>query len=324
MPWDFGDANAETEACRSSGALFDYSFLIRVAVNGPDAARAIADFCGRGMSDLDEGGIRYALHADKEGHLLSDLTIWRTGPISFEVMTGCAADVPALRAVVGPYDAQVTDLSSDTACLAVQGPASDAMLATIQGGDGIGSIPYFHFRDVSLAGYGCRVGRLGFTGLRGIELLCSARVARRLWSVLIERFRPAGFLAADRLRLAAGLALFNQDFLPPVTAADAGFAHLRPLGDTAGDRQPATVVRVGFTANRTKTATDADLAPAIWAPGRPFPPKTGTIAVTSITPLADEKKVAGMGYVAVDEETSSPVDPTGTLKGIVISAEERA
>ena len=41
MPCHFGDPDAETDACQNSAAVFNFSFIIRLQISGPDAARKL-------------------------------------------------------------------------------------------------------------------------------------------------------------------------------------------------------------------------------------------------------------------------------------------
>ncbi|MEK9673766.1 MAG: hypothetical protein VW268_14885 [Rhodospirillaceae bacterium] len=316
----FGSPAREAAACRTSAALFDYSFLIRLVVRGPDAVAGVSRFCARDFSDLKIGDIRYALHADAEGMLLSDLTVWRTGTDELEVMSGRTEDPPTLHRLFTGKNAHVADLSSETACFAVQGPATDGILAELPGGEAFSDIPYFKFRQLRLNGVPCCIGRLGFTGLPGVEILCPLQRAAELWRALARLAPPAGLIAADRIRLEAGLPLFTQDFRPPVTAAEAGLARVRPL--SANPNHPALlrVVRVTFRARLHNPKADkVDVDGIIWNDGDPFPPLPGTVAVTSVARDPDGESVIGMGYINRSDYAQAVRDAKGILGPVEIT-----
>ena len=317
---DYGAAADEAEACRREAALFDYSFLLRLRVEGARAVEAISDLCGRDFSSLATGEIRYALHADAQGWLVSDLTVWRTAAETFEIMSGRAADVPDIAAALAPYGVETFDVSDQTAVFAIQGPRTDAVLGSIAD-VAVERIPFFGFRDTHLFGAVCRIGRLGFTGLDGVEILCAVEDAPRLWRLLAVRARPAGFAAADELRLDAGLALFSKEFEPPVSAADVGLRRIRPNGTGISERAPARVSRVCFTAqagveNAGKAAATVALE---WMPGATFPPPPGALAVTSLARRPASRTVIGMGYVARAHRGDAVAAPSGALADIRIT-----
>ena len=321
MPADFGSPADEVDACRDSAALFDYSFLLRLRVDGPDAVGAVSSLCGRDFSTLAVGSIKYALATDDEGWLVSDLTVWRTGRETLEIMSGRAEDVPAMIAALASWEVDVVDLSDQTAALALQGPATDEILLSLVNDMTISDIPFFGFRDLHLFGAVCRIGRIGFTGLDGVEILCAAEDAAKLWHLLSSHARPAGFAAADYLRLKGGLPLFTKEFVPPVNAADVGLKRVRMQGDLPADHNPARVHRVSFSARASSgfTGRHGDYSAVEWSPGRPFPPEPGTLAVTSISPSPLSDDLIGMGYVNHAQDDTPLTVPSRTLEDIRVS-----
>ena len=83
-------------------ALFDFSFLECVRLDGKRARDVIEAFTGRSLEALAEREICYALRIGPAGEAIADLTVWRTGPDSFEVMSGRREDVADLLACAGP------------------------------------------------------------------------------------------------------------------------------------------------------------------------------------------------------------------------------
>ena len=57
---DYGDVRAEAMSCRSAAALFDFSFMSRIRIEGPGANALIATLTPRRIDDLTPGRIRYA------------------------------------------------------------------------------------------------------------------------------------------------------------------------------------------------------------------------------------------------------------------------
>ena len=65
----------------------------------------------------------------------------------------------------------VRELSSDTAILAVQGPGRLRALCAAGFAGALRELPYFAHMSASIAGVPCRIGRLGYTGERGFEIV---------------------------------------------------------------------------------------------------------------------------------------------------------
>lgn len=313
MPGDFGCVTAEVEACRSAAALFDYSFLLRFCVQGPDALPRVARLCGRELSDMTLGSIRYGLTADAEGWLLSDLTVWRTGPQQLEIMSGCTADGGLIADAFEGSGAAVVDRTAETAVFAIQGPETEKVMDRVTEGVEVRSLGRFRYCDTVVAGVPSCVGRLGFTGLEGVEILCPAEQAQKLWDGLAEVAQPAGFAAADEVRLKAGLPLFTQEFGPQVTAREAGLGRFRPAGQGRLENMTPRVTRVSFEA--TVVLPESPAAPAA---AQPWPPGPGEIVVTSLRQLNGGSAALGMGYVPFGEVSNSPHEPAGRFSAIKI------
>lgn len=306
---DYGDVEAEVRACREQAALFDFSFMSMARLSGPDALKAIAQLTDRDLDGLAEGRIRYALGRDPDGWLRSDLTIWKETADSFMVMSGLVQDVLGLEnmAQQGGLDVSVETGGDDVAVYSVQGPDALSALDGLFDTARLKALPYFRFTRLDVAGVDCHVGRLGYTGERGFEIVLSAEDDGQLWRELAARVRPAGFAAADCLRIEAGFVLFANEFCLSVTAEEAG------LGAFAGDDLISP--RYGlvcFRAECSEAPVLGSLPKAIHAP------EPGTITVTSACHSVIADGILGLGYVPFDEAGTDTtfIDPGGRFKNV--------
>jgi aminomethyltransferase len=310
----FGDPAAEARACRSACALFDFSFLESARICGGRARQIVEAFTGRSLTGLPVGKITYALRVGDVGEVIADLTIWRIDAETFEVMSGRHEDIADLAGYAGP-GVVVTELAN-RATFAVQGPASLDALRRLGVIDAIAALPYFGFTDASLDGIACRVGRLGYTGEPGFEVICDRSDAERLWQAIERYVRPAGFIALDMLRIEVGFVLFSNEFRLPVTPAEAG---LGKFYEAAHQPLPQ-ITLVSFVA-------DADRLAWPWQPRGPCerPSMPGEIAVTSACESIVAGCILGLGYVfavheaedgAGDGPGASLRDPTGIFRNI--------
>lgn len=123
----------------------------------------------------------------------------------------------------------MSDLSAETALLALQGPNSEAALSVLTGTP-LEQLRYYHFLpEVDLAGVKCMVSRTGYTGEKGFEIFCDPDKAGRLWDELMEvgqsrdlGLTPAGLGARDVLRLEASLPLYGHELGETITPLEAG------------------------------------------------------------------------------------------------------
>ncbi len=284
---DYGDAQAEYRAAREAAALFDFSFMARARLRGPGAAACLEAFQSRRVSALAEGRIAYSLRLDTDGYVRTDLTTWRVDDQTWEVFSGDARDVAALAGMAG-NDLEIDDLGADTAIFAVQGPRTPWIMHRLCG-DALDGIEYFAFRRVTIEGIDCTVGRLGYSGEKGVELIVDRSHADDLWRHLAALARPGGFIAIDRLRIEAGFLLFANECRLPVTPAELGMAR---FGGDGGDASQMCLV--AFRAG-------ASVPSEPWQPGAGLRlPREGEIAITSAC-RARHGGVVGLGFVPGDE-----------------------
>jgi aminomethyltransferase len=305
---DFGDVRGEAANCRSAAALFDFSFMSRLRIEGPGACTLIAKLTARRVDDLVAGRIRYALRVDAAGRVRGDLTIWRVDCERFEVFSGIGDELAELQAAAGST-ASVHDLSTDTAILALQGPASLQALAAVSEVEPLRALPYFAHMGSSIAGVPCRIGRLGYTGERGFEIVLPRAEREAIWTILARHARPAGFAAADLLRIEAGFVLFANELRFPVSPAELGLERF------ASEPGHARVSQAGERRVRLLCFRAAcPCEPVLWQPspsGTPFPPPPGTIVVTSACRSILAGDVLGLGYALAAPSPANLVDATG-------------
>jgi glycine cleavage system T protein (aminomethyltransferase) len=285
---DYGDPELEAYACRTDCALFDYSFISRARLCGPGALDTIGELTRRPLTGLLPGQIRYALREDSNGYVLSDLTVWRHGKASYEVMSGRSEDISDLVLTARP-DCDVEDLSARTSIFALQGRGSLQALAGLADVGALSKLGYFTFVPIRICDVDCIVGRLGFTGEPGFEILMPRPAATELWELLARRARPAGFAAADMLRIEAGFVLFANEFRLPVTARE---ACLERFAGLQGAPEETEIALVCFRANTREK-------PVLWRPRAPFvrPTGLGMITVTSACHSIQAGGTLGLGYI---------------------------
>lgn len=285
---DYGSIDEEARAARNDVALFDFSFMGRARLEGAGCVSCLNNYQGRPIDTLQPGRIGYALRVDDNGMVCSDLTIWNLGRGRFEVFSGAPDDIVAL-AQSHPADVVVEDLSATTSVFALQGPRTPELTAALCGGE-VDALPYFGCRRLYVAGIPCLVGRLGYTGEKGIELIADRAVAGELWQRLACHARPAGFAAVDRLRIEAGFILFTNECSLPVSPVELGLERFAPGG--------ADSPRVRLVCFRTEARLDSEP----WQPPRPCRlPEPGGITITSACRGAAAGSVVGLGFVPAGE-----------------------
>jgi len=307
LTYDFGNPAAEAMTCRTDCALFDFSFLECARITGHRARDVIEMFTGRSMATLGENEIFYALRVGSGGRVDADWTVWRTGANSFDVMSGRREDILDLLSCSDPGVA-VVDMTPGRATFAVQGPRTLDVLRKLGDVVGIESLKYFTFDRACFAGIPCTIGRLGYTGEAGFEIIVDRGQARDLWDAMSSHVTPAGFIAADMLRIEAGFVLFSNEFRLSVSPSEVG---LEKFGRPTDPLKPA-IMLVSFLA-------DADRQSWPWQPSRGLkrPSALGDIAVTSACESIMANGILGLGYVLAGTLPNTVLhDSTGTFRNI--------
>jgi aminomethyltransferase len=206
----------EYHAVRSSAALLDVSPLYKYRVRGPDAARLLDRVVTRDVTRCAVGQVLYTPWCDGAGKVLDDGTVARLDERTFR-LTSADPNLRWLAHNASGLDVAVEDVSESTAALALQGPASRAILERLAERD-LSGLRYFRITAARLRGIPVTISRTGYTGDLGYEIWLDAEHALTLWDTLVEAgtphgLTPAGILALDIARIEAGLMLLEVDYV---------------------------------------------------------------------------------------------------------------
>jgi aminomethyltransferase len=241
MPLRYGSETAEHHAVRQAAGLFDLSHMGEIFLTGPQAADALDHALVGHLSALAPGRARYTMIVDERGGVLDDLIVYRLGDQEFMVVANAAnaarvADELVARAK--GFDTRVEDRSDQYALIAVQGPRSEEILATLTDAD-LKNLKYYTGLPGRVDGREALIARTGYTGEDGFELFVAAGDAVPLWQALTAAgephgLKPAGLSSRDTLRLEAGMPLYGNELSTEVTPFDAGLGRVVKF-DKPGD-----------------------------------------------------------------------------------------
>ncbi len=236
MPLRYGSERDEHNAVRTRAGLFDLSHMGEIAVTGPEAA-ALLDFALVGnIGGVKPGRARYTMICREDGGILDDLIVYRLGdaeaPEYLVVANASNAQVvlDALRERAAGFDAEVRDDRDAYALLAVQGPESQGILASLTDAD-LDGLKYYAGLPGTVAGVPALIARTGYTGEDGFELFVKPEHAVELWQALTKAGEgaglvPCGLSCRDTLRLEAGMPLYGNELSTSLTPFDAGFGRV--------------------------------------------------------------------------------------------------
>lgn len=251
---------AEHRAVREHAGLFDVSHMGEFIITGPQAIDFVNYVTTNDVAALAVGQVQYSGILNERGTFEDDCLVYRFADHLMMVVNASNAekDFGHISHHVGRFDCTLTDISDDTALLALQGPDAVSILSPLTDVD-LPSIEYYHFAVGTVAGVrDVVVSRTGYTGEDGFELYFPPSQATTIWNALMTggKVVPTGLGCRDSLRLEMGMALYGNDIDDTVTPLEAGLGWIvkLPKGDFVGRdvlvRQKAEGVKrklVGFT-----------------------------------------------------------------------------
>ncbi|HZA17929.1 MAG TPA: glycine cleavage system aminomethyltransferase GcvT [Pseudonocardiaceae bacterium] len=226
MPIHYAGVVAEHTAVREAVGLFDVTHLGKVSVTGPAAADFVNSCLTADLAKIGPGRAQYTLCCAADGGVVDDLIAYLVGPDDVFCVPNAAntGEVGRRLSAAAPPGVRVTERHHEYAVLAVQGPRSAEVLAAV----GLPSdMNYMAFVDTDHHGVPVRVGRTGYTGEHGYELLPPWEHAPALWEALLGAAGPlggrvCGLGARDTLRTEMGYPLHGQDLGPGITPVQGG------------------------------------------------------------------------------------------------------
>ncbi len=247
MPVRYSSDLAEHHAVRTAAGLFDLSHMGEILVVGPEAAHALDYALAGKLSAIAEGQAKYTLLLARDGGILDDLVVYRTGEDRYLVVANASNRglvAQELRERCSTFDCLVEDESDDIALIAMQGPIAEEVLRDVEGFDvpGLDGLKYYRAIPADFRGHNVLVARTGYTGEDGFEFYLGPVAAAELWVALLETgsgsgLVPAGLAARDTLRLEAGMPLYGHELTAETFPEQAGLAKVVALskeGDFVG------------------------------------------------------------------------------------------
>jgi len=231
LPVNYGSQIDEHNAVRRDAGMFDVSHMRAVDVRGQGARAFLRMALANNVDKLKvPGKALYSCLLREDGGVLDDLIVYWIGGDDFRVVVNAAttdkdlAWLDALRARLAPaLDIVPRD---DLAMIAVQGPNARAKTWAALPETAAPTAALAPFNAVaveSMTGGALFVGRTGYTGEDGFELMLPAELAPAAWrSLAAAGVAPCGLGARDTLRLEAGMNLYDQDMDETTSPLEAG------------------------------------------------------------------------------------------------------
>ena len=242
MPVQYAGITDEHLAVRTRAGLFDVSHMGQIEIAGADALAAVQHLTSNDASRLTVGQIQYSALTTPEGTFVDDVLVYCWAESHYMLVVNAGNIRKAARWITDQAaqlggDIAVVNASSRYALLALQGPASAAILAELCTID-LDPVKYYRFVAGEVAGARAIVSRTGYTGEDGFEIFLQPAQATRVWDAILLAgagvdIRPCGLGARDTLRLESCMRLYGNEMDETVSVLEAG------LGWIVGWDKPA-------------------------------------------------------------------------------------
>ena len=218
---------AEARAVRTGAGIFDVSHMGRAYISGKSATDFLNWALTGSASNLEIGRARYCMICNQRGGVIDDTIFYRLGEDRYLLIPNAGNRHRVLDwfgLVIGQrFSSGVTidDQTMQTSLLACQGPDALGMAAELCE-DGLSGLRPFAWTQTRMCGADVLVGRTGYTGEDGVEVLASAPAAPAIWQALTDAGAvPCGLGARDVLRTEAGLPLHGHELDEATTPVEA-------------------------------------------------------------------------------------------------------
>ncbi|MDD4601774.1 Aminomethyltransferase [bioreactor metagenome] len=230
LPVQYSGVIEEHKAVRQKAGLFDVSHMGEVLVKGPEALKFLQKLVTNDVEKLVKNQIQYTPMCYSNGGTVDDLLIYKQNDEEYLLVINAAnidKDYNWMKDNSAGFQVELTNLSDETAQLALQGPLAATILEQLTEAPFAEIKFYWFMPEVIVAGKKVMISRTGYTGEDGFEIYCRPEDVTDLWEAVMEVGRPLGLLPAglgcrDTLRFEAALPLYGHELSADITPIEAG------------------------------------------------------------------------------------------------------
>ncbi len=214
MPVNYGSQIDEHHQVRNDAGMFDVSHMVIVDLRDGDIKGLLQKLLANDVAKLTESGkALYSCMLNPEGGVIDDLIVYYMSDDWYRVVVNAGTaekDVAWMNKHAADSGVSVK-VRDDLAMIAVQGPKAREKAFEVLPVDVVeAATPLKRFYGADCGEW--FVGRTGYTGEDGFEIMLPASEAPAFWDRLAEAgVEPCGLGARDTLRLEAGMNLYGTD-----------------------------------------------------------------------------------------------------------------
>ncbi len=225
MPIHYGSQIEEHHQVRRDAGMFDVSHMLAIDLEGPLAREFLSHLLANNVSRLQvPGKAMYSCMLNQQGGVLDDLIVYFLREDWFRIVVNaatCEKDLAWMQAQSASFPGITLLPRREMAIVAVQGPNAREKVWQAVPEIRLATELLKPFQAAACDSY--FVGRTGYTGEDGFEIILPTAQAPVFWQALSAvGVKPIGLGARDTLRLEAGMNLYGQDMDESVTPLESG------------------------------------------------------------------------------------------------------
>ncbi len=214
MPVNYGSQIDEHHQVRNDAGMFDVSHMVIVDLSAGDIKGFLQYLLANDVAKLNESGkALYSCMLNEGGGVIDDLIVYYMSENWYRLVVNAGTrdkDLAWINKHAGNFSVEVNE-RDDLAMIAVQGPkAREKSFEALPVDVVEAASPLKRFFGADCGEW--FVGRTGYTGEDGFEIMVPNSEAADLWDKLADAgVKPCGLGARDTLRLEAGMNLYGSD-----------------------------------------------------------------------------------------------------------------
>ena len=214
MPVNYGSQIDEHHQVRRDAGMFDVSHMVIVDLTDGNIKGLLQYLLANDVDKLkDSGKALYSCMLNERGGVIDDLIVYYMNDDWYRVVVNAATrdkDLAWIGKHAADFGVSMKE-RDDLAMIAVQGPhAREKSFEALPIDVVEAASPLKRFFGADCGDW--FVGRTGYTGEDGFEIMVPASEAEALWDKLAAAgVKPCGLGARDTLRLEAGMNLYGSD-----------------------------------------------------------------------------------------------------------------
>lgn len=231
LPLQYSGIINEHDTVRQRAGLFDVSHMGEFTIEGEQSLALLQELLTNDVSLVSDNQVQYSPMCNDQGGIIDDLMVYRYNQDKYLMVVNAAnteKDFNRVKEVASGYPgAEIANISSQVALIALQGPLAAEIITTETETDLTSLKPFRFIPDAFICGEKAMVSRTGYTGEDGFEIYSSVEGAPVIWEMLMHRGKslgllPAGLGARDTLRFEASLGLYGNELDEDTNPLEAG------------------------------------------------------------------------------------------------------